>query len=106
MSLRLKEIFDACPWENKFLNRLPGDQTGVRFRWFDEDADKALKFFEDLGALARCSEVSPERRRSLYFGRDGQGRWQLCVHEVQNDDYDPDDDGRGRGCRIDPLRTI
>lgn len=106
MSLRLKQIFDSCPWENKFLNRLPENEAEIAFRWYDEAADNAEKFFADLGSFASCSEIGPLHRRSLYFGRDAQGKWLLCVHEVPNQNHDPEDHGRGHGCTMDPIRTI
>jgi hypothetical protein len=90
MASKLRELFDGCPWQSKFLGRLPENPDEIRYKWSEEDAEYARPFFT-VGIL---TEETPAVRRSLYLGTGEDGVEYLCVREVQHEDFDAAEVGK------------
>lgn len=85
MDKALKKIFDDCDWSDKHADALPESMDNVRYLWREEEAPFASLFFTS-GIL---KEETSAVKRSLYFGKDKQGAWALCVVERTQADFNP-----------------
>ena len=90
MASKLRELFDLCQWQSKYLGKLPENPDEIRYKWSEEDAEYARPFF----TVGIMTEETPAVRRSLYLGKDEAGTEFLCVREVQHEDFDAAEVGR------------
>lgn len=82
----LKELFDRCPWQAKFMDQLPDNPNEIAYQWGEDEAEFAAPFFTPTGMKIYTEETNVVRR-SLYLGQDSSGRRILAVREEEKPEY-------------------
>jgi len=103
MNQRLKTLFDNSTWTNKHFEKLPDNETDIRYAWREDEAEFAELFLKSGKVL---TESTAAVDRGLYLGKDRDGYWKLCVTERTRSDYDPKEVARGISHLMDASRYL
>ncbi|HDQ41082.1 MAG TPA: hypothetical protein ENN39_08665 [Desulfonatronum sp.] len=100
---RLKALFDKSTWSNKHFEKLPDNETDIRYAWREDEVEFAELFLKSGKVL---TESTAAVDRGLYLGKDQHGYWKLCVTERTRSDYDPKEVARGISSLMDASRFL
>ncbi|WP_028575122.1 hypothetical protein [Desulfonatronovibrio hydrogenovorans] len=82
----LTEIFQNCPWKEKYKDMVPENEDSIIYQWTAEQAEYALPFFSKTGQ-AILTEETCVAKRSLYLGMNSNNSLCLYVQEREKDEY-------------------
>ncbi len=100
---RLKALFDKSEWSNKHFEELPENAAEIRYAWREDEAEFAELFLKSGKVL---TESTAAVDRGLYYGKDQDGFWKLCVTERTRSDYDPKQVAKGIADLMDATRFL
>jgi hypothetical protein len=100
---KLKALFDRSAWANKHYGELPQIISEIRYSWREDEAEYAELFLKSGKVL---TESTAAVDRGLYYGKDQDGFWKLCVTERTRADYDPKRVAKGIADLMDASRYL